>query len=257
MFKELTPEQLIQKLHDDLDTAVVDSYEDARTRSDKMSKFRSENEEILEKAEMLKSLGLVNTPTAKNVEDVEKLESQVKAEIELQEKYERLFPTYRFITREDMVKICKEHGLIIGGSTDYVKEIPMVNLEKIVNFQTWFNRSKIANLVTYDYSTGTRHSSDRRVVVETDKEAAIVDQIDKGWVGERYNISKSVSLNIAAPATHFDLRGKTISKDFQLGEMVTVNPDPIALHEVKGGYIIITAWDKEAEIPEIQNPLNN
>lgn len=33
--------------------------------------------------------------------------------------------------------------------------------------------------------------------------------------------------------------------------------DPIAALEVKGGFIILKAWDKEADIPEIQNEVNN
>lgn len=33
--------------------------------------------------------------------------------------------------------------------------------------------------------------------------------------------------------------------------------DPIACIKVDGGFVIIRAWDKEAEIPEIQNPLSN
>jgi hypothetical protein len=33
--------------------------------------------------------------------------------------------------------------------------------------------------------------------------------------------------------------------------------DPIAVLEVRGGYIIMNAWEKEAEIPEIINPVLN
>ena len=62
-----------------------------------------------------------------------------------------------------------------------------------------------------------------------------------------------VKLNLKSRQFEFDL--------IELNEVAKEHDrevlDPIACLEVKGGYIILDAWDKEAEIPEIKNPMIN
>ena len=41
------------------------------------------------------------------------------------------------------------------------------------------------------------------------------------------------------------------------GHKIVEAPDPIVLHEIENGYIIVTAWGPEASDPDVVNPLSN
>lgn len=91
-------------------------------------------------------------------------------------------------------------------------------------------------------------------------------------IRKQFQLISSVSmLKIIAPISHFTLNEKFKRLDksiFKIKDNVICYDiseiklelqrlkeaeDPIACLKVEGGYIILHAWDKEAEIPEIKN----
>ena len=193
------------------------------------------------------------------------------------QKYKLEYPSYKFIDKDTFIKILKKYNLVLGASSLYANEIPENVLDNILKF-----KHKIQTIGSkYIYKISRfRGEIEYRI---TDIEISITkynhhDDFNKLFQYERSN------LLIAAPINHFvnplievqqvSSRGythhevsplminpttrelvidlhffKTLNEKNK--EMFMKINDPIACLEVEDGYIIIDAWEKEAEIPEI------
>ena len=66
-----------------------------------------------------------------------------------------------------------------------------------------------------------------------------------------YIVREKEKFQITAPLSHFDLE-KTEIQNREIKDKIEIK-DPIVSHKVNGGYIIVSVWDEEANIPEINN----
>jgi hypothetical protein len=57
-------------------------------------------------------------------------------------------------------------------------------------------------------------------------------------------------MQICAPVKDFDMEGKVVNGYKVINKPA---PDPVVLHAVKGGYLIVCAWGDEASDPMITN----
>ena len=226
------------------------------------------NREVLDKAETLNKFGFKNTPTAKNSSkvisakaDIENKISVSNREEELIVKYKKTFPFYKFVPERIYSEIMEKYDLVKGKTELYLKEVPTKNLEDLSRFAEqydivelkYFKISGIANFNRFGRPADVEVTEEEfNANVERRKSSRNVYLISHG--GSYYYRKELSTIEITAPLNHFDMDKMELE-----GRQIVVKEikDPIITHKVEGGYIIITAWDEEAKIPEIQLPLNN
>lgn len=122
-----------------------------------LESFKSDNKNIYDKIEALKSVGLVNTPSSKKLleelriretfinDKIYEIRIQIQKLENIQEatkKYELQYPSFKFIDTETFTNILKKYNLVLGDSALYCKEIPDNVLTNIVKFKNQINAGK-------------------------------------------------------------------------------------------------------------------
>jgi len=227
--------------------------------------------------------------------DIKSKVFEIETEISKAEKLKNLvynyslkYPCYKFIDNTTMFKIMEKYDLVLGDAFMYGREIPTENLEIINYFTSEIKESEeVMQLKAHSYSgRNVSYNFDKKEVSTKDENILMDDfYLQKlHYVGitsvvKEFKVSK---FKIVAPENHFiiptyhiaDYQGDyknvpLLSLDvnrkykFDIRELEKIEAkkrevlDPIACLEVEGGYIIMTAWDKEAEIPEIKNNILN
>lgn len=209
--------------------------------------------------------------------------------------YKLKYPTFKFVDNDTMVSIMKKYDLWLGETSLYCKEIPDRALSIIDGFRDEIEKSteKIEFYMdTYRGMTMHVGVNITPVAIEEKKakdyteawylqqEAVIMSESRRSV----FNTDYRTKLKMIAPASHFEVVTQKIyderRREYKECPMYLMNPttrrfepttkmmeeiaksnrevlDPIACLEVDGGFIILDAWDKEAEIPEIKNQILN
>lgn len=260
-----------------------------------LSSFRQQNEEIYKKIDQLNKFGFINTPSAqKKDRELKESERKIKLEIievekniekasklqELIDYYSLQYPTFKFINDEVMNKILHKYQLCMGDTFLYAKEIPQRALNIIEGFSKEIEGSSTFHYLIKEklrYTKGFTYSW--QVFREN-----YLENNDK-YETTQFKMSK---LKMIAPESHFQLPTIHITSykreideyKTKLTSIVKLDPktrmfnfdfeileknnkaikeilDPIACLKVDGGFIILDAWDEEADIPEIKNEMLN
>lgn len=222
--------------------------------------------------------------------------SDIEAKIQFSQNLDRLtreyaikYAGYKFIDRNTMVSVMKKYDLYMGETFMYAREIPERALGLIGNFKSVIDESKMVyDLVLRRYSisrfSGTYHIQPRDTTMSSEPKR---DYYQK--VIQSFELS---CLQMVAPLSHFEFptykmtkyTGRSLYNNLGQEEIevplveiskndhmlrLSANEtnrverenrevlDPIACIKVEGGFVIIDTWDKEAEIPEIKNPVIN
>jgi len=243
---------------------------------EKLKSFKEENLNLYEKISQLEEFGFINTPSITKIK-VELVDREAAVNIEIkaledrisyveqnnayQELYAVKYPAYKFIGKDTMIEIMKKYDIFLGETMMYNREIPDRALGLIGNFKSEI----IKEVIEIRYLKGW---GEHLYIIRTKDEYNNIE--DSKW-GLFSSIEIS-NLKMVAPLSHFNhiKIDDTNVTMFDQDHMVKFNTnklqekinakealDPIACLEVDGGYIIIDAWDKEADIPEIKNTLIN
>jgi len=220
-----------------------------------IDKQKSANKEIIDKGNTLNNLGFVNTPTAKNLtkvqEDIADKQKQLsleKEELNLTNKYRIEYPNNKFVPERIFKEVAEKYNLFTSEPKRYIKEIPNKNVEEIANFIERYG-------IVYQVVSRYLGAIDRGITVESEHknhESALQETKNTRYDGiyHRSAVVETAKIDITAPISHFDLKNTEI-KDRIISDIVVL--DPIVSRPVEGGRIIISVWDKEANIPEIKN----
>lgn len=227
-----------------------------------------EAREIL-KNSSVKDIELYQKMSAIGFGNVEEIRTN-KAEIEkkrlayerarLIEDYMVRYPNHKFITTEEMDKICAEYNLILGADQHFIGSMPTRAMEGILNFKL-HKQDEIYYKGTWRAIEATRVDKTKGVIdwAEYDRER---------WLAETKNGTSLVQNNkrthyisnkdyfvIAAPEQMFKTEGM-VREGNQLKQIVEVD-DPAALKPVRYGYIIAYVWGEEIAIKAMQNEKHN
>lgn len=192
---------------------------------------------VREKATRLNALGFTKS--------AESMELQgIVHRIDLANKvaqYAVKYPLYKFIDAKRVEKICKKYKLMLGEASMYKGSIPEKNLAEIERFniddedrqEDYFSSLFESMNFSFISYIGNRNSG---IIADAPKDKEPVKPTNK--------------FKICAPITDMETLGNRI-----VGHQII--PDPIVLHAVKGGYLIVTAWGYEASDRAIVNEINN
>lgn len=265
----MNEKQLIEKIHSEFDSAQDRLLKEAHYI------LSSQNHSMVEMSERLKSVGFVNTPTAKKGNDAKHKLVKSRYEAELIEYYKTNYPFMKFLTEAELNRICKKYGLVHNSVWNYIGEVPTKNLTDIENAQPRNKQDNPEDLIyceiTKDGSfmilPGTKWPS-----IWESEWYKIPNRIDgkhfdsvfraNDYLRDKFGFKNeylvgSVSnyhedrqgLFICAPKSQF--KGRKFAVSF-----VEVK-DPIVFRYVRGGVQVITKWGLEANDPSLVVPILN
>lgn len=228
------------------------------------------------KGERLLSLGFKKAEQAVKVEQIKTDKINHEETAKLIEYYNRNYPFNKFITPSKVQEICHKYGLVLGGVELYKGFVPEDKLDEIERFKIKKedeaymtvidqNDNVIGYIPEKDLHEGwvryfKTHPDDSYFFI-TESGGAAVNYSRPVPHYEKYKhlpfvkaLHQPAALQICAPLKDMDMTGKTIEQGYKIAN---VDKDPIVLHPVNGGYLIVTAWGDEASDPVVVNSINN
>jgi hypothetical protein len=207
-------------------------YASGEQRKATLAKRLVELEKETEGAEVLAKLTQLGFDKVSGVATFRKRTEEQAAiigEMAAMKHFAQNYPQYKFISHDDLLKLCAKYNLFIGWPERFIGEVPVKNAEEILNWRPVAGNG--AMMREHFFKIVVLESRDDRI---------------RRVKRERNFHSKFV---ICAPKEQFDLKDVLIDKKTrQLGmvERVIVDHDPIVLRAVQYGFLIITAWGPEA-----------
>lgn len=255
---------------------------------------------IEKKAKILEELGFINSETVHQAKKFWERNKEIEQKIAITFKqaetikyFKQKYPFEKFITMEELDRICNKYNLIHAPVANYIKDIPEKNVLEMKNCKKLdsFDIIPIENHVEFELYNWDEvkyrnkyvlpseiKSEDCRFITTNDlryswdiKGEAFLHLKSKG-----YNITKELSfaesnitkvdksgLFIAAPHSHFNLKGldKKSKFGFFKTEILEVK-DPVVFEYCREGLVrIISKWgtedDKAYLDPILQNEILN
>lgn len=270
----------ITLLHDEFDMAPAKLLAEARAIVARNSKVIVDPK-IMEKADRLSKLGFKNTPESKAAEETKKalkLEEEIKemgkrtAETVLY--YHKKYPFQKFLTVDELHRICRDYGLIYAPVSTYAMQVPDKNLTEIENgkpvefsdlpddilvkdnrYGHFFNNQDLTSILSSQGKTSYEYGRNPDLV-------RLCEDLNKDrsrYSDGHFQLSSKAYFQIAAPIDHFDQHelskfNKINSFGYATRE---VRKDPVVFRFVKNGVLVYSKWGIEANHPLLTNPIEN
>lgn len=267
----------IEEIHRDFETVSDRNLEEAYRIVNNIDK------DGLEKANRLKALGFRNSSdVTSKVEHQNSLDENTRKSEILLEMKER-YPNYKFISIENVSKICEKYGLYCGPASHFTGNVPTRNLIAIENYkepETFFSRT--ISKVNFNWGTSEdikRKSefllskfcviNNKRSYSSTALTRDAINYLHKNGITTDLNyvegVTENLGFEICAPASDFNTDGLFQEGNFffkgpsgKLKISTAPMPDPVVLKRISDdGFLIITAWGPEASDPLVVNENNN
>lgn len=259
----------VEQIHDDFDTASQKAVDDAKKIiTDLSGKGTKEQVDALIKA------GFKNVPAVVNWQEQSKILTEAEKRLTVVEKYQAKYPNYKFIFMDQVKDICKKYGLLCAPVGKYKGSVPQKNLQEIASFSVkdedkyleegsrWGGRVEFDFTRTSNFRTKEQY---KRLVEEYERhndtirrQSFSLGEMPRPIYGQGYltaPLHNEVPLFICAPKS--DL---IIDKDDKEHDEVFISKeikDPIVLHYVGDGFLIVTKWGLEGDDPSLVNEKMN
>jgi hypothetical protein len=219
----------VEQIHAEFDTAVERLLIDAEGELQKEVDI-----------DLCDKLGSVGFGSSKNCQEAERPISAkyIKGKIIY---YQQHYPSNKFITDDEIRRICQKYGLVFGDSHDYIGKIPERNAREIIAFV--LRQEDHIKYECKEYKN--QHWSGYGCDVYS---RAIGHHYFKEVPRDQQFYYNRPSLMICAPKTDFRDKGMKVIDGYKI-----VQEDPVVLQPVSGGYLIISKWGPEASDESIVN----
>jgi len=280
MSKLTKSDKLVLKIHNEIDTAeerILKQCEEILSQNNIITEANLER-----KAKTMRELGFVNSETVKQYENLEnqnknfsKIKTLTKETVNYINELKTRYPLEKFITIDELERICTKYKLIHAPIANYIKDVPEKNildmkkakplldidrkdshfklngikdntlLKAIGHPNRIFTQQEIIDLLIKYY--GRDEDSWTKKAARTTWLFVIGDRLNKagkirGFSSDMYEYKSVGEINydgfyIAAPKTHFNLHGLTKKSKFGFFNVltVTVPKDPIVFEYCKNG----------------------
>lgn len=252
--------EIVQQIHNEFRAAqkiYVTSLEEELSNLSKTEEL----EMRIRKAEKMRSLGFIQAIGS----DIKRSElDKIKKTIEEKQKlldivmsYNVKYPIYKFISEEEVERLCNKYNLLLGSVFRFTGEIPDANLEEIIRFNELIDEDDIPEERVLDESLLQRESIDVLFRKYVDIENSNSERRSYYSNYSSYSLGPA-PFKICAPAELMDMEGAIVSDGFKVEVSDPISyPDPVVLQPVHKGYLIVTAWGNEASDPLVVNPIRN
>lgn len=264
--------QIVAEIHNEFDTA----QDKLLVEANRILSTENKNS----KAELLLEIGFTSSPKALAEKRNEQILVKSKKEASLIRYYQDNYPFQKFLTEDELDRICKKYNLIYAPIANYIKDVPEKNLLEIKNSKNLLPEDKSSNYKIY-YITNFWSSCPKKIKTLL-KSGIPSDAIDYGfneesimkyvkevlgyndhYTGYIFNDYKEITtvktgLFIAAPKSHFNLEDLTRDKKFGfMNVTIKEYKDPIVFRYCRGGLQVLSKWGLEASDEILLNPINN
>jgi len=251
-----TSSEIIAEIHNAFDTEVDILLAEANIKKEVIP----ENQDLLDKADRLKSLGFDNSSEVRTSEAEIRRLANLNQENWDKEKliktinhFSFRYPHYKFITEDSVKKICEKYGLVYGPVSSYIGTVPDKNLKDLENFNIKDEDKCHQIIVRYRIGDSIMNS-------EYCDKARCDAYVREGYDFDYDTTAEECSMEIAAPLKEFNIRYMNVM-DFKLSKNAPKVEDPIVLQPVhfegEKHYLVITAWGDEATDELVANPILN
>jgi len=230
------------------------------------------------KSELLQEYYTKNT----EIETIAKAVEGRKRMLDSIMKFIQKYPYQKFITVDELDNICGKYGLIYAPVKHYIKDVPEKNLDEIVNRKE-LHSSEITPVVhivskisfwdntPQDYQDFVNKHILNRVFPDKEMTERNFEQVieERGWKdgkSSQYWFRKATvktednaGLQVAAPESHFDLKGLKKTKKFGFAKVEYIETkDPIVFEYCKDNIVrIISKWGTDDDQSYLDESLIN
>lgn len=282
---------IVEKIHKEIDTAqdrLLKSAEEVINNTEITPETKIES-----KAARLEKLGFTSTVVVEKANEVKKSRDEKLKKVSVSKEqanlinyYKQKYPLHKFLTEEELDRICDKYSLIHAPVKNYVKDIPEKNLHDMETmkeiseedyFETTYKFNKVRDegfWMAIGHPDKTITTSDYVAMVEkyyghcpkewespTESDTglfAVQEKVGGSYMFNTVEVVSKEGLFIAAPKSHFNLKNLTKKNEFGFFEIVKIEPkDPIVFKYVKGGLLVITKWGDEADDDLLINGIDN
>jgi hypothetical protein len=284
LLSKKTANEIVAEIHNEIDTAEDRLLEQADRL---LAELNIPTETSIElKADRLVELGFVNSECVLQTNNIKEQRSKQRKilvstaqQAELIRYYKHNYPFHKFLTIDELERICEKYKLIFAPVKNYIKDVPDKNINEISNAQRLKSSDEVG--ILYYYKSHKKNiRKDCPKEIEQHLLRGILIERNNSWsvensLKEVYGIEKDKclkytifdhdiikedrsSLFIAAPESHFNLNGLTKKGKFSfLNITVTEVKDPIVFRYVRGGVQVLSKWGIEAEDADLTNEKMN
>ena len=252
---------VIEEIHNAFDIAA----DQALAEANRILSQKSDPEEIALGEKLVKA-GFTNVPLAAKVAEKIKADEEAKKRANVVRIYQGAYPQYKFIFLDQVVSICEKYGLVMGTADQYKGDIPKKNINEILAFDVlsedkYFHTSYISLLmgVNEDLMRNIRRNARSYFRSEKELRSMFDEKIETDndiiWGGGTSGVSyRKVPFFICAPRNdmgadeYTNQEGVFLTKEY---------PDPIVLHYVQDGFLVVSKWGIEGDDPALTNEKMN
>lgn len=252
--------QIVYEIHNEFLTAGDKILEQAKKVLNESAK------KSMEKGHRLSAIGFKNVPEVVHAMSIFVTDKIAK----LVEYYFVNYPNNKFITEEQVRGICLKYNLFCGDISLFKGFVPDKNLTQIEEFKIKDqdkNIVELRNTCVTEVSLGWYNDNElpkQEYIIAggvlpattTIHEEILAKAISLGVRRDLVYIQrqrKGSALQICAPLKDMETKGMDIS-EYKISEH---HPDPVVLHPVNGGYLIVTAWGDESTDELVVNQTQN
>lgn len=291
---------IIKEIHKEFDSAEDRLLEQAKEILNKNPIILTAQVQENQKARRLKALGFVNTEEVKSEQKrlseaeqerkiIEAKNSGIKTIEEFAsiiEEYKREYPFQKFLTIDELNRICRKYNLIYAPVANFKSTVPEKNLLEIENAKVLYQRFTIQDQIVveitefWDNTPSSLIDFIHKNPIINYKPIGYEERYDEiseenlkrhikemGYTGifgpyifkkANKTIERKSGLFIVAPKSDFILDDLTATNKFGYAVINTeVVEDPIVFRYCKGGIQVITKWGLEASDPILINEIEN
>jgi hypothetical protein len=266
----------VEQIHEEFNTAADKLLNEAKNI------IAGIDADSVKKSERMKRLGFTSSVEVVNGEKSKETLSKNEAVSNTIIDYSRRYPLYKFITHEDVIRVCNKYNLVAAPVSCYIGTVPEKNLKQIEEFSV--NLKDVPTLVTVSNVVFYNSESDSEKKKYTEavnnlfpKEVtgyspyAGLESIVKDEVRKAFGLEMSLNtvqgsmtnkreMIMCAPPKEFNLEGLGVKNGVltkPTKKATFTCEDPVVLQRVFGGYLIVTAWGPEASDPLVVNEKMN
>lgn len=290
MFNLFKKVATVEEIHQEFDSAE----ERIMNECDKLlSSLKIPTESALErKAQMLNNLGFINSETVHRANEIssrkEKIQDQLKLtnlQVETIKELKFKYPFEKFITVDELERICKKYDLIYAPVSKYIKDVPEKNVLEMSKCKklercdmypqsSMFNHIEFCDFHTTEYKKFVKKNvlnkpfhddinpwTPYRIIFER----MIKDF--KGDIGDNSIYYRDLKVKeidrnglfISAPKSHFNLDGLSKEGLFGFFSVTTTEvKDPVVFEFCKNDICrIITKWGTDDDQSYLDSTLTN
>lgn len=243
---------IVAEIHNSFDVAADEALREA-----KLIIAQSGDEEQKKLADCLQKAGFTMTTLVRK--DLKERSNRASANhrADCINKYALKYPQYKFIFRDQVEAICNKYGLLCVPVQNYKGDVPVKNIKEIANFSVQNEDIYYRRSFHGGFAEGTENLLEGHHIPMKEYEA--IKQLEDARPPEYRNIgdrrNTKMPLYICAPVKDISISD---ARQLKKGSVFLQSvPDPIVLHFVKDGFLIVSKWGLEGEDKQLTNEKMN